>query len=136
MPIKPARPMELRGQIEGGAMGVDGRSWTTILFVFLAGYLIICAGMKMEGLQNKQEEKANNWGKCLDSYTSQVCTLKDTADRGQDERGCSQLFECIRAGERVSLPEQLVFMIENTFKDVGVIGVPLLLLVIAIRTFL
>ena len=122
MPIKVARPMELRGQIEGGAIGGDGRSWLSILFVFLAGYLIICAGMKMEGLHTKQEEKASSWSRCLDSYVSQVCTSRNMGDRNEEGGGCTQLLDCIRAGERVSLPEQLVFMVENTFKDVGVIG--------------
>ena len=76
MPIKIARPMELRPQIDGGARGGEGHSWSSILFVLLAAYLIICAGMKMEGLYNMQEEKANTWSRCLDSYASQVCSTR------------------------------------------------------------
>ena len=110
MPIKAAKGTELRAHFEEGARGGTIFSATALIFLMLVFYFLASGAMKMEQLGTREEEKASQWNKCLDSYVNQVCSIKGSENE-KSTGSCYDLLECIRDGEKLPFPEKIVFMI-------------------------
>ena len=105
-------------------------SLSTVCLVAIAAYFCFSASLKMDALGLQEKEKSEGWIKCLESYTHQVCS---SDQGGETSQVCSKLFDCIKEGSNLPLPQKTIFVVESMMKEAGTIGVPLLLIYLLIK---
>ena len=81
----------------------------------------------MKVLKNNDEQKQSKWNKCLKDYVHNACPVK-REEIGDGSHEYWELPECIKDGSTISMPEKSLFLIENTLKETGTIGVQILLI--------
>ena len=135
MPVKLAKTTDERNYFhapEGQQLKI---SLPTIGFLLLLFYFVVSGSLKMKALENNDEQKQSKWNKCLEDYVHNVCPVK-RGEIGDASHECSELLECIKDGSTISMPEKSVFLIENTLKEAGAIGIPILLIYLLLKNLL